>query len=48
MSTITEAGPVYRGVDAIGLAAEATLEQAATLLWDVSDIDPFGALTTCR
>ncbi len=43
VSTITEAGPVYRGVDAIGLAAEATLEQAATLLWDVSGIDPFGA-----
>ena len=41
VSTITEAGPVYRGVDAIGLAAEATLEQTATLLWDVSGVDPF-------
>jgi len=39
--TLTERGPVYRGVLATGLAAEASLEQAATLLWDASGPDPF-------
>ena len=43
VSTITPDGPVYRGVDAIGLAGEATLEQAATLLWDASRSDPFAS-----
>ena len=41
VSTITTAGPVYRGVGAVGLAEEATLEQAATLLWDANRADPF-------
>jgi citrate synthase len=41
VSTITDDGPLYRGVDAISLSATATLEQAATLLWDVSGSDPF-------
>lgn len=41
VSTITEDGPVYRGVRAVSLAADATLEQAATLLWDVGAVDPF-------
>lgn len=43
VSTITEDGPVYRGVRAVSLAADATLEQAATLLWDVGGVDPFAA-----
>lgn len=41
VSTIAEGGPIYRGVAAVGLAEEASLEQAATLLWDVSGIDLF-------
>jgi citrate synthase len=41
ISTITEDGPVYRGVSAIALAETATFEQAATLLWDASASDPF-------
>ncbi|CAG1013641.1 citrate synthase [Rhizobiaceae bacterium] len=43
VSTITPEGPVYRGVGAVGLAEEATLEQAATLLWNANRSDPFGA-----
>jgi len=43
VSTITPDGPVYRGVGAVGLSGEATLEQAATLLWDASRSDPFAA-----
>jgi citrate synthase len=41
VSTLTEAGPLYRGVHAVQLAQDATLEQAATLLWDVDGADPF-------
>ncbi|HHZ08428.1 MAG TPA: MerR family transcriptional regulator [Rhizobiales bacterium] len=41
VSTITPDGPVYRGVGAVGLSGEATLEQAATLLWDANRADPF-------
>ena len=41
ISTITEDGPIYRGVNCIELAETATLEHAATLLWDVTDADPF-------
>ncbi|WP_274630235.1 citrate synthase family protein [Arvimicrobium flavum] len=41
VSTIDDGGQIYRGVRAVPLAAEASLEQAATLLWDVSGIDPF-------
>jgi len=41
ISTITSEGSIYRGVNAVVLAEQATLEQAATLLWDVSDADPF-------
>ena len=41
VETITEEGPLYRGVNAVSLAQTATLEQAATLLWDVSGSDPF-------
>lgn len=43
VSTITPDGPVYRGVGAVGLSQEATLEQAATLLWDANRSDPFAA-----
>lgn len=43
VSTITPDGPVYRGVGAVGLSDEATLEQAATLLWDANRADPFAA-----
>ena len=41
VSTITEAGPIYRGVPAVALAEEGSLEQAATLLWGVAAADPF-------
>src|ERR1700740_3388723 len=34
VSTITEEGPIYRGVRAVTLAESATFEQCATLLWD--------------
>ncbi|GAA2843556.1 citrate synthase [Aminobacter aminovorans] len=43
ISTITSEGSVYRGVQAVALAEHATLEQAATLLWDMNDADPFVA-----
>jgi citrate synthase len=43
ISTITEDGPIYRGVNAIDLAETDTLEHAATLLWDVTEVDPFAA-----
>jgi citrate synthase len=41
VSTITEEGPIYRGVNAVALSEAATLEQAATLLWGVDGTDPF-------
>jgi citrate synthase len=41
ISTITEDGPIYRGVNAVALSEAATLEQASTLLWDASGSDPF-------
>jgi citrate synthase len=41
ISTITEEGPIYRGVNCVDLAETDTLEHAATLLWDVSGVDPF-------
>ncbi|HTW35907.1 MAG TPA: citrate/2-methylcitrate synthase [Rhizomicrobium sp.] len=41
VSTITEDGPVYRGVLATTLSETATFEQAATLLWDARTSDPF-------
>jgi citrate synthase len=43
ISTITELGPIYRGVNCVELAEKDTLEHAATLLWDVDDVDPFAA-----
>jgi citrate synthase len=41
ISTISDEAIIYRGVDAIALSRTATLEQTATLLWDVSGFDPF-------
>jgi citrate synthase len=41
ISTITEAGAIYRGVNCVDLAEKDTLEHAATLLWDVTGVDPF-------
>ncbi|MBR1089941.1 citrate synthase family protein [Bradyrhizobium manausense] len=41
ISTITEDGPIYRGVNCVDLAESDTLEHTATLLWDVSGVDPF-------
>ena len=46
ISTITEDGPIYRGVNCIDLAEKDTLEHTATLLWDVTAIDPF-AVDNC-
>ena len=43
ISTITEEGAIYRGVNCVDLAEKDTLEHAATLLWDVSGADPFAA-----
>src|SRR5580692_2324489 len=41
--TITEDGPIYRGVNCVDLAEKDTLEHAATLLWDVTGVDPFSS-----
>lgn len=41
IATITDAGPIYRGVPVVALAEAATVEQAATLLWDARRSDPF-------
>jgi citrate synthase len=41
ISTITEDGPIYRGVMATKLSESASFEQTATLLWDSRASDPF-------
>ena len=41
ISTITEEGAIYRGVNCVDLAEKDSLEHAATLLWDVTGVDPF-------
>src|SRR5215468_11281904 len=41
IGTITEAGAIYRGVNCVDLSEKDTLEHAATLLWDVTGVDPF-------
>jgi citrate synthase len=41
IATITEDGPIYRGVNCVDLADTEPLEHAATLLWDVTGVDPF-------
>src|SRR5437868_3699292 len=43
IATITEDGPIYRGVNCVDLAQTDTLEHAATLLWDVTVVDPFAS-----
>lgn len=43
IATITEQGAIYRGVNCIDLAEKDTLEHTATLLWDVTGVDPFAA-----
>src|SRR5262249_52340241 len=43
IATITEEGAIYRGVNCVDLAERDTLEHAATLLWDVSGVDPFAS-----
>src|SRR6516165_230715 len=43
IATITEDGPIYRGVNCVDLAERDTLEHTATLLWDVTGVDPFSA-----
>src|ERR1035437_10713821 len=40
IATITDDGPIYRGVHCIDLAETETLEHAATLLWGVAGGDP--------
>jgi len=41
ISTFTEDGPLYRGVPCVSLSLSASLEHAATLLWDAAAADPF-------
>src|SRR6201998_2792813 len=43
IATITEDGPIYRGVNCIDLAQKDTLEHTAPLLWEVTHVDPFSA-----
>ena len=43
IGTITEQGAIYRGVNCVDLAETDTLEHTATLLWDVTGVDPFAA-----
>jgi citrate synthase len=43
IATITEEGAIYRGVNCIDLSEKDTLEHTATLLWDVTGVDPFSA-----
>src|ERR1700760_2398809 len=41
IGTITEQGAIYRGVNCVELSEKDTLEHTATLLWDVTSVDPF-------
>ena len=43
IATITEEGAIYRGVNCVDLSEKDTLEHTATLLWDVTGVDPFAA-----
>jgi citrate synthase len=43
IATITEEGAIYRGVNCVDLSEKDTLEHTATLLWDVTGVDPFVA-----
>ncbi len=44
ITAIVDGRPYYRGRDAIQLAETATLEDAARLLWDTGDMDPFAGI----
>jgi citrate synthase len=41
ITTITEEGAIYRGVNCVDLSEKDTLEHTATLLWDITGVDPF-------
>jgi citrate synthase len=43
IATITEEGAIYRGVNCVDLSEKDTLEHTATLLWDVTGVDPFAS-----
>lgn len=43
IGTITEQGAIYRGVNCVDLSEKDTLEHTATLLWDVTSVDPFAS-----
>lgn len=45
ITLMTEAGSFYRGISAVHLAEDATLEEVARLLWDAGGFDPFEAST---
>lgn len=44
ITLMTEAGSFYRGVSAVHLAENATLEDTCRLLWDCGDFDPFAGV----
>ncbi|HEU4620562.1 MAG TPA: citrate synthase family protein [Gammaproteobacteria bacterium] len=48
ISVISDGALYYRGVDAAELARHATLETAASLLWQTTDYDPFAAANLPR
>src|SRR3954466_5592065 len=43
IATITEGGPIYRGVNCVELAEKDAWGPAAPLLWGVARIDPFAS-----
>jgi len=45
VTLVDESGSYYRGISAIELSAAGTLEDAARLLWDTGDFDPFAERT---
>lgn len=46
ITLMTEAGSFYRGISAIDLAENVSLEDVARLLWDAGDFDPFDSPPT--
>lgn len=46
ITLMTEAGSFYRGISAVHLADDATLEEVARLLWDSGSFDPFEGSTS--
>jgi len=43
ITCIDKGGVFYRGMDVTALAAHATVEEVARVLWDCGDVDPFAA-----